>query len=285
MEKEKKHNFPICPYLGSRSDPVTALAYPSMENYCFHAMHGAGIKMEHQEAFCLTIKYLDCKEYSKEPGVPLPDEKYHLQGRKQNRKGRNHIYWWIIVLVGLGAIAAWQYLTRWAIPDRPLDLPTEVIQETLTRAELVIPTASSTNTRTIAPTLADTATVMSLLGLETPLGIDHNFIIHKIQTGESLELIAGKFGTTAGALIACNYRLPVPLVTGLTIVIPLSFTDEQGFPAFEVYSVTEEITPEDLSIRLGVDLDQFTYYNGFIPDFRLRAGDWVLVPRMGTPTP
>jgi hypothetical protein len=38
-------------------------------------------------------------------------------------------------------------------------------------------------------------------------------------------------------------------------------------------------------LRLAVDQVEFKYYNGFIDGIILNAGDWVLVPRMGSPTP
>jgi hypothetical protein len=72
---------------------------------------------------------------------------------------------------------------------------------------------------------------------------------------------------------------------GWAIVVPLNIVDTQGFPAFEVYSVTEEISLEDLAILLSVDLNEFKYYNALDDNFIAKAGDWLLVPRAGSPTP
>jgi LysM repeat protein len=183
----------------------------------------------------------------------------------------------------LGIIVVWLLITRGKGFGLFSGAPTGITESTQTSTEIPSPTTTSNPSPT--PTLAGTATLRPLLGLETPLGIDHKFLIHQIQEGDSFNRIAGDYDTTVAALLASNYRLPSPLIPGWAIVVPLNFVDRQGFPAFEVYSVTEEISLEDLVIQLSVDLNEFKYYNALDDNFIPRAGDWLLVPRPGSPTP
>jgi len=285
MKEEKNWKYRICPYLGQRSDPGTALSYPSVLNRCYHAKSVAPIDLGHQEEFCLTTGYPNCKEVAKEPDAALPGALHGSSGSRSRKRRGNKKWLLVIVLVGLGIIVAWQFITRGEGFGQYFGGPTGSTESTETSTELTSTLLSPTTTPTTAPTLVGTATSRPPLGLEIPLGIDHKFLIHQIQAGDSLDLIAGRHGTTVEALRACNYRLPSPLVPGWAIVVPLNFVDTQGLPAFEVYSITEEISLEDLALRLSVDLNEFKYYNAIDDDFIPIIGDWLLVPRAGSPTP
>jgi LysM repeat protein len=285
MKEEKDWENRICPYLGQGSDPRTAFSYPSVLNCCFHAKPVAAIDIGHQEQFCLTSKYPNCEEYTTEPGALLPAGLHASHGRRSHKKHGN--YWWVwgVILLILGFIAVWLMITPGGGFSQFSSAPTATIESTETSTEITPTVLSPTKPPTPSPTSEDTPTSRPLLLLEIPLGINHEFMIHQIQDGESLDLIAGEHGTTVATLLACNYRLPAPLLTGSKIVVPLVNIDTQGLPAFEVYNVTEEISLEDLAIRLSVDLNKFKHYNALDDDFIPRAGDWLLVPRAVSPTP
>jgi LysM repeat protein len=285
MKEEKDWEYSICPYLGQRSDPRTAFSYPSVLNCCFHAKPVAAIDIGHQEEFCLTSGYPNCEEYTTMPGALLPAGLHASHGRRAHKKHGNYRWLWGMVLVVLGIIVLWLLITRGGGFGQFPGAPTVMTGSTEASPEITSTVLSPTKPPTPAPTFEGTAITRPPLGLETPLGIDHEFMIHQIQDGESLDLITGKHGTTVEALLACNYRLPTPLVTGWAIVIPLNIVDTQGLPAFEVYSVTEEMSLEDLAIRLSVDLNEFKYYNALNDNFIPRPGDWLLVPRAVSPTP
>ena len=285
MKEEKKGKYRICPYLGRRSDPGTALAYPAGSNCCTHAKPVAAIELGHQEEFCLTTGYPSCEEYCAEPDAALPAGLHGFSGRWSWKKLGNKKWVWSIVLLGLGIIVAWLFITRWGGFGQSSTVPTVITESTETSTEVSSPLPSLTRTPTTTPTFVDTATPWPPLGLETPLGIDHKFLIHQIQEGDSQAWIAGKYGTTIAALLACNYRWPSLLIPGMVVVVPLNFVDTQGLPAFEVYNVTKEISLEDLAILLSVDLNEFKYYNAIDDGFIPRVGDWLLVPRAGSPTP
>jgi hypothetical protein len=285
MNKEKNLKYRICPYLGQRSDPGTALSYPTELNRCYHAKPVAAIHLDHQEEFCLTSGYPNCKEFAKDPDAALPAALYGSSESQLRKRHGNKKWLWGIILLALGIIVAWLFITQGKGFGLFTGAPTGITETTATSTVIPSPVPSPTPTPSPAPTLAGTATLRPLLGLETPLGIDHKFLIHQIQAGDSLNRIAGDYDTMVAALLASNYRLPLPLFPGWAIVVPLNFVDTQGFPAFEVYSVTEEISLEDLVIQLSVDLNEFKYYNALDDNFIPRAGDWLLVPRSGSPAP
>ncbi len=292
MKEEKNWKNSLCPYLGQRSDPGTALSYPSVLNHCYHAKSVAAIDLGHQEGFCLTTIYPNCKEYATDPNAALPVALHGSSGSR-SRKTPGNKKWVLgmivlgLVLVGFGIIVAWQFISHGQGFQQFFGGPNGSIESTGTSTEFTytftLPT--NTSTPTPVPTFVETATSRPPFGLETPLGIDHKFEIHQVQEGESLELISGKHGTTVAALRACNYRLPSPLLPGRVIVVPLNFVDTQGLPAFEAYNVIEKISLEDLVILLSTDLNEFKYYNAIGDGFIPIIGDWFLVPRAGLPTP
>jgi LysM repeat protein len=65
-------NTHICPYLGSRDDPQTALEFPSEGNYCYHARPVSAIKTGHQSSYCLTGQHVNCPVFATRTRKPLP---------------------------------------------------------------------------------------------------------------------------------------------------------------------------------------------------------------------
>jgi hypothetical protein len=98
--------------------------------------------------------------------------------------------------------------------------------------------------------------------LETPFGNQPNFLIHQVTSGESLVLIANRYGTSQEAIRAVNFFLPAPLWSGWLLVIPLNTVDVENVPAFEVYVISEEdVNANQLAINLDTDLEALLYYN------------------------
>jgi hypothetical protein len=245
---EKKNSiFGLCPYLGQKADPGTAFSYPSELNYCYHARPMASVELEYQAEYCLASRFPECEEYVSDPHAPLPVNFHHSSGGRTTERRGKFKWVWIIALGLVGIIAAWLLIARGRSLGQTTVDPTVIPGSTATKLE--IPTGLSqtrTPIPTAPPTPASTPTLRPLMGLETLLGIDLRFVIVQVKDGDSLELIAGRHNTTAAALLACNYRMPVPLIPGWAIVVPLNFTDMQGIPVFEIYSVTKEISLVDL---------------------------------------
>ncbi|MGA2489973.1 MAG: LysM peptidoglycan-binding domain-containing protein [Anaerolineales bacterium] len=160
----------------------------------------------------------------------------------------------------------------------PSVVPT-LIQATST-ATLLPPSPSPTRT-----VVTSTPTLNSFHTLETPIGSEYQFIIHRILDGESLDSISNKYGTTPKALRLVNYDLPIPLLTNSLIIIPVNKTDVSGLPVFEAYIVKGDVSVEDLAKQLLVDPAVLEYYNALKVGQVLTADEWVLVPHIATATP
>jgi hypothetical protein len=157
--------------------------------------------------------------------------------------------------------------------------PTMTITPTTTNT--LIPTITSTPT--ITPTLTATSTATSeppRYELDTPIGTDYQFVIHKVQGGENLNQYAARYITSVEAILRVNYALNIPLWVDALVVIPVEFTEVTQMPYFQPYKVTADgITVETLGSELATNLDDFIYYNGLSRGERLSFGDWLLVPR------
>ena len=149
--------------------------------------------------------------------------------------------------------------------------PTPTFTLTITKTPTLTPTQTSTRTATAAPLLR---------GLDTIIGKDHLFIIHKVQTGESLSQYASNYKTSIDAILRVNYSLNIPVWIDALVVIPVGFTDVAQMPYFQPSMVTTGgIAIEALAIELGTNLNDLIYYNDFKLGERLNMGDWVLIPR------
>ena len=144
------------------------------------------------------------------------------------------------------------------------DIPTE------TQTELS-PTAEPTD---LTATLED-----PLLALNTPIGKEIQFIIHRVAEGETTSQYAQRYNTSIEAINAVNYFLPPSLWINWLIVIPLDLTEVEGLPAFEAYLVEEDVTLDELAEQLSASLDEMCLYNGIDSNHTLHDGEWVLVPR------
>jgi LysM repeat protein len=283
----------VCPYLGIRSDAGTALAYPSLSNCCFHAKPVYPIALYIQDTCCLSGDYTQCEEFGREPGQSLPD---HMRAKVHHEWKRKRAGWfWIVLstfLITLVALALWQLAPAGllAVPNSRKTITASVVSASGgTIQTLTHPIATATTVLipgpTATPVLIPSPTARTPHTLETPLGLNNGFIIHKVQNGESLTSIANQYRTTIETLQASNLSFPIPIRTGWVIVIPVNRTDTSGSPAFEPYQVDENISVDDLSEKLSINADDLRYYNGFSENVMLTSGEWVLIPRFVTPAP
>ena len=125
-----------------------------------------------------------------------------------------------------------------------------------------------------------TATITRIpQGLETLIGLNYIFKIHRVRHGESIQLLAQTNGTTTAALFAVNYHLSTPLQAQQVIIIPVNQPDVSELPPFEPYRVAQDISLEALAAELGGDPTQIQYYNGLRNSDQLYAGEWIILPR------
>jgi LysM repeat protein len=121
--------------------------------------------------------------------------------------------------------------------------------------------------------------------METPIGIEHKLVIHRVLEGESLTSIASQYWTTVEAIQAVNYYLPSPVRVGWLIILPINQTEVQGIPTFTAYEVKTDIVVEILAQQLSTDPVLLKSYNGLSNGEILDSGEWLLIPQMGTATP
>lgn len=288
----------VCPYLGLRDDPATALSFPSQHNRCFHAGPALPVKLEFQRSTCLSINHTDCEEYHRKPDTPLPPELRYAGGAGQKKKVGKAGVWIFILVIVIVSLLAWQLLSRGLLGfGNPGQSPGVTVPAISTNVENPIlptftsqmqdiptPTLINTDTPTF-PTLTFAPTVELPHTLETPIGVEYKLVIHRVLAGESLVSIASQYWTTVDAIQAVNYSLPSPLRIDWLIIVPINQTEIQGLPFFEAYQVKTDITVRILAQQLSVDPAIMELYNGLGNDELLSSGDWVLIPHISTATP
>lgn len=148
-------------------------------------------------------------------------------------------------------------------------------------ARAIIQTSTPTQTPTLPTPPSPTVTKEDpVLALETPIGNEIQFIIHRVKEGETLGIFADQYNTTVDAITAINHDLIVPLWAHWLVVIPLDITDVSELPTFEPYQVeVEGILLRELAEEVSASLDDMVRYNAIDADHVLHTGEWLLIPR------
>jgi hypothetical protein len=277
----------ICPFLGMLEDPSTSLAYPSEWNVCHHSKPAAVPNLEHQRTHCLAESHSLCPVFTSQSPARLPNDiRIHLRKPRQNKNRFWLIGALVVGILGVGAVLAW---TQFLSPGKPLSsLPlaasrTAAVNTSLpTQAEVESATpipATFTPRPSITP-LQDTETPsVSIHSLDMPIGVDHRFVIHRIQQGESLGQLATQYNTSFEAITLANFYLPAPVWINWLVIIPVDTKDMTGLPSFDAYMVVEGgLTIESLAANLNQDASDLEYYNGLEAGYLLSAGEWLLIP-------
>lgn len=274
-----------CPKLGLRDDPATFSAFPSLMNACSHVQPIATPNIAHQRAFCLHHAHINCPVFQSPPGGKLPKELMLIK-RGIDRRTRRLIIGILALIITL-VIVLWLRLAKptLMIEFSPTELDpalsaVETTQVTVTE-ETVVSTPSPTDVAATETQPPSTPTQEDpLLALDTPIGDNVQFIIHRVAEGETLQIFANKYNTTVEAITAINYDLIVPLWTNWLVIIPLNFTDVSDLPVFEAHQVEEEHIPiEVLAELLSASIDEIIRYNNLDANHILHQGEWLLVPR------
>jgi len=303
-----------CRFLGLQDDPQTSFAFPSDWNTCHLCKPVVVVSLIHQEDYCLTPKHRTCPVFVRgEPGS-LPRE---LRNRRQLQSGPGRLVWTVILvtvllaaLVTLGIRFAPQletFLTPAAfvlsdesatqpvrslpvlasVEDTPSPIPTlsptpifPVISATFASVDSSLTSSTPTGPDVINATPTITRIPREL---ESLIGINHLFKIHRVQQGDKLASLAFKYGTSIAAISAVNYHFTTPLWVGQIIIIPVNREDVSDLPPFEAYRVQEDTDLENLASQLDVDLEGLRDYNGLETSNQVSAGEWLIVPRAAEP--
>lgn len=160
---------------------------------------------------------------------------------------------------------------------------------TLTRTPVPsrTPTSSRTPTATRTPTASRTPTIPSTLppgtcghALDAQFGTGVKFVIHRVTSGENLDVYSTKYQTDQEAIRAVNFSMPVPIWADWVIVIPIGTTDMRGIPPFEPYQASgETMSLDQLALQLNTDAPSLQKYNVFDNTCKTFV-NWLLIPRV-----
>lgn len=318
MKNPQRQSNPVpgdarCPYLGLRDDPQTCLAFPSDWNCCHRAQPPDSVRPNHQRRYCQTSDYQTCPVFQNQKSLPLPAE---LRGRgpaglhhSRRRSGPLPVRIAALVLVMIVVGLAWMGLLPDVFSASPFNAPQSTIPASRTApppspssvaiplvpplvpsaSEYVPPTSivpfllqTPTLTSTVPPTPTPSPLGQCGRQLETSFGSNPGLLIHRVRSGDSLNMYADTYHTSVEAIQALNYRLPIPMWKDWVVVIPPGQTQVLDLPSFELYQVTEPgTTLTELSSRLSVDSESLMRYNDFDASCRTVMG-WLLVPHSDT---
>lgn len=294
MENPKTN---ICPYLGMKNDPTTPVGYPSTWNACFHSKKHGIPNLNYQKSMCLTDRYTNCSVYKNPVENRLPRSiRYRNRNKSDILRKIKYIILVLIPIIGIGTILF--FYRQWSpkisdalIPSWQKTLQVRTDQPLPTIPHTQIPghdgdvsnekTHTPTTTATPNPTGTATQTITpSILALDTPIGADIKFVIHRADPGESLFQYARQYNTDVDAIIAVNYDLPAVLYVDWVVVIPLDLEDPTGLPSFEAFQVTMRgLTVETIAEELTTDPESLSKFNNVPMDYKFTPGEWILVPR------
>ena len=282
-----------CPHLASFRDVATFYAYPSGANGCGRLTPPAPLPGAHQARFCLTPHHTECLLNSPSWSGTFPPEVRAAAerewGRRRRHPRRPWLVWALLSIVLVGAIVAVGLTLGDSIPGSTAgsgeEAPAVATSEGAAGLPGRTPTASPSPSPSASPTLAPSDTPAPLFtatpgpALETPIGLAPTYLIHAIQTGESLSSLAQAYATSPQAIQAANRLGTQPLWVGQLVVIPVGINDPTGVPGFAVVQVAEPgETLSDVAARFAADPESIRRYNALSEDPWLPAGRWLIVP-------
>jgi hypothetical protein len=307
-----------CAYLGVKEDPATCLGYPSAWNNCHRARPPAAVRLTYQQQYCLTAQHGQCAVFQSEKIGPLPSSmrEKHVHPTRRLRGGLlvaallaalalvSGALWYLGVPPSLAQSAPHVAGTpRLAGPDSVLNGPGSPTVPAASALDLAgLPTAdtpmpSRLNSSsggpafgTPSPTaqIASTSTQACGHQLDEPIGVGRKFVIHRVQSGDTLEGYTAVYGTDLASIEAVNAEAVLPLRPDQIIVIPLNQKAIAGVPAFETFEVYQkDARISKVAAMVGSsDVGDFLFYNGYTYTQCLTFAGWVLAPRsQPRPTP
>jgi len=288
----------ICQYVGSKYDPATPFAYPSLTNHCFNCQVPAVPSLEHQGAFCLTLNHTDCPVFTQPETKPFP--KNIMAANMQDLPGRRPIWQFIVLAAGifLAGFVFWLGFQSFSAEQIPAIQPSIPRATSSSLTPSLMPTKVSltpplTNTPTPTPSPEPSPTTTEfppqIHALDVPVLVgEQSILLHRIREGEQIVSLLKDYQTTIEVLQAINHLPLQPLFLDQVIIIaPGLQVVDPNLPSFEPYQVTDkEISIENLAGKLGVDLPKLKYYNRCSNACPQVKGNWLLLPpAINTPIP
>ena len=286
-----------CQYLGLREDSTTLVGYPSTWNVCYHSKKHEIPNLNYQRSTCLGGRCRRCPLFNSEEEDWMPRSIRH-RSKISLHSISDYKYPILIVsvIIIFGLIILFRqqwypFISQALIPSwqktqqvRRIQ-PSPTIQLIQTAVEVLDDQIQPSTTPTTTATISITKTVTinptpPILAMDTPIGSEIQFIIHRTLAGESLFQFANQYDTNVDAIKAVNYALPPVLYVDLVVIIPIGVDDPAGLPQFEAYQVTMRgFTVNTLSEELSVRPQSLSKYNHLPMDYKFNPGEWILVPR------
>lgn len=222
-----------CPFLGLMDDSATRFSFPSTVHRCHATRRPSTIDLPKQGRDCLTAEHVTCPRYHPPALRTTAMEAVRVQavphvlpaGRTGPRSRRRLTRLVIIVLalvvtvllglllgVGLARLSSSASVTQ-AVGGGASESPTATVVST------AAPTLDATTSpsRAPRPTPSPPIPSPSRAGQPSPSGP----VVHVVQSGENLTLIAEQYGVTVAALKASNDLADPNLIfVGQRLVIP-----------------------------------------------------------------
>ncbi len=211
----------VCPLLGTRANPDTHFAYPTLENRCYANQRVSPLTLDEQEQYCLSGNHRSCRFYlghqARTAATQVAGERLEAASAPVQTRRPNPM-WFLVAALGFVFLCG-LLIALSGLPQN--------IALAITPAPTATPTRTPTRTNTTTPAPA-TGTPLPPTGTppaatDTPgASATATPIIYIVQAGDNPGSIAAKFGITAQALMAANgITDPRTLRTGQRLIIPL----------------------------------------------------------------
>jgi hypothetical protein len=278
----------ICPYLGKYDDQQTPILYPSEYNVCYR---GADLRMPelpYQESCCLRHQYAHCPAYVDSARIKEVPTHRPQKSRKKER-GLVLVLAAILICLISGA-AVWLLMQKPNLlillrapsttPSATVSLEVNTTPTAIVVAAIATPSPTAPLLPTHTPVNTPQPTHLPGGALETPIGTDVKFVIHRLVAGDNYSNLTNIYATSVEAIQQVNYALLIPLRAGDLVIIPVGVDAiDPKTPVFEPYQVTaENITVDALGKQLAVNMEQLLFYNSLKAGDILATGTWVIVP-------
>ncbi|MBW6465128.1 MAG: LysM peptidoglycan-binding domain-containing protein [Brevefilum sp.] len=292
FEPNNGTRFVNCPYIGLLGDAVTFSDFPAQMNACHHVDPVSTPDLYHQRSFCLSPAFVDCPIYQNDHGIRMP-KAIQFRSRTLAKKKKEFLIYIGLGVIVLTIIFGLLFISNWLPSASITDVPEETgISQTFSETavtrtqELVkatLPQVTATPARTLVSATQEPPTPThepQNLVLDSPIGKEYQFIIHRVAEGETLQFFADQYNTSIEAITAVNYDLISPLWIDWMVIIPLNSIDVTNLPAFEAYLAQQQSIPlRELAPQLSVSLEDLAFYNNISTDYVITEGEWLLVPR------
>ena len=136
----------------------------------------------------------------------------------------------------------------------------------------------------IDPNFLQIGQVICIPGAITPPVPCPGGTLYTIRAGDTLFILAQRFGTTVGAIIAANPGIdPNFLQIGQVICIPGAVTPPVPCPGGTLYTIRAGDTLFALAQRFGTTVQAIIAANPGIDPLRLQIGQVICIPRVAPP--